>query len=65
MQQSNISEAVKGKLEDLSHEHETHDLSDAIEEAILLSDRYADITPEPYILPLDAMAGFPVRSKVK
>jgi hypothetical protein len=30
----------------------------SISEAIKLADRYSDITPEVYIYPIDAMAGF-------
>lgn len=62
---ANLSKAVEEKLEGLSRGRDAQELSDAIKEAIRLSDKYADITPEPYILPLDAMAGFPVRPQVK
>lgn len=40
-------------------------LSDpAVMEAMRLADLYEDIKPSEYILPLDAMAGFPVQAKV-
>ena len=40
----------------------------ALKEAFRLADLYADIEPEPYILPLDALAGsvpFPCKIEVK
>ena len=41
-------------------------LSDpAMQNALRLADMYEDIKPVEYILPLDAMAGFPVQAKAK
>ena len=36
----------------------------AVKEAMRLADLFEDIKPSEYILPLDAMAGFPVQTKI-
>lgn len=53
---SRLSEAVKERI----HEVAKGEASNATEllRAEQLSEQYAEVTPETYILPLNAMAGF-------
>ncbi|MCA3002797.1 MAG: hypothetical protein ACK5RJ_13940 [Burkholderiales bacterium] len=68
MTQATLAEMVEKCLESAEAEVSKKLLADAaIREASRLADMYEHIKPSDYILPLDAMAGFPVESlnKVK
>jgi hypothetical protein len=53
--------AVKTRLDQEGSSRQI--LSEEILEAIRLADMFPDVKPEPYILPLDALAGYSPKMK--
>ena len=62
--ESSLVERVRERVsETQSSTSKAEALSKEALEALELSERYGFIEPEPYILPLDALAGFASRSE--
>lgn len=62
-----VAGAVAEVLKKLQEENESNSemFSDEVREAMAMADKFSTIEPEPYILPLDALAGFPTASIIK
>ena len=63
-QDNTLVSRTKERIEEIAQKSSSSDqgglFSPEVEEAMRLADMYAAIKPQEYILPLDAMAGFPV-----
>jgi hypothetical protein len=59
-----ILSEVQDKLAEL-RDHHLGQLADPLAEAERLSDLFADVRPQPYIVPIERYAGLPVYGEAK
>ncbi len=63
MENSTLSEKVQARIIGSEYEQKNILFGPAVIDAMRLADLFESVKPQEYILPLDAMVGFPVVAK--